>query len=249
MDTARLLSELRLHGETLHRSAAYVGLNAPVPSCPGWTVANLIGHLSKVHGWANWIVRGGDRAQFDYVRPPESELLATYQAVLEQLLATLVRAPDSLSVWTSVPAGSAGSAKRFWIRRMAHETAIHRVDLQLASGYGVDGFDPDFAADGVRELLVSLIGGGAGGGVPDGSRTVALTPLDSNDSWTVSFGPDGVRARAGDSEDAELSVFAMASDLYRWVWNRAGDDEVSLRGDFSLADRWRSELSITARRS
>jgi hypothetical protein len=49
-------------------------------------------------------------------------------------------------------------------------------------------------------------------------------------------------------DNADLAVFGLASDLYRWVWNRAGDDDVSLRGDLALADRWRQDFTVRARR-
>ena len=42
-----------------------------------------------------------------------------------------------------------------WARRQAHETAIHRYDAESASG-DVNGFDLDFAVDGIDEILVGF---------------------------------------------------------------------------------------------
>lgn len=43
----------------------------------------------------------------------------------------------------------------FWARWQADETAIHRADAELASGQ-VIAFAPEFAADGVDELVIGF---------------------------------------------------------------------------------------------
>lgn len=45
----------------------------------------------------------------------------------------------------------------FWIRRMAHETAVHRVDAAQAVGERWR-VDPELAADGVAEALELWLG-------------------------------------------------------------------------------------------
>ncbi len=160
----------------------------------------------------------------------------------ERWLDRLRATSDRATVWTYLPAPS---AKLFWARRMAHETAIHRVDAQLAAGFGVSDFDPEFAADGIDELLTGSAVRFDRSRLP-GDRTISLTPLDSNAAWTLTVGPGLISCRPLAVDDADLSVFGLASDLYRWVWNRAGSDDVSLRGDLSLADRWAEDFRITA---
>jgi hypothetical protein len=41
----------------------------------------------------------------------------------------------------------------FWIRRMAQETVIHRIDAELGTGQPVAPVPADLAADGIDELL------------------------------------------------------------------------------------------------
>jgi uncharacterized protein (TIGR03083 family) len=238
------LDELRRQGGLLLQAARQAGLQAAVPSCPGWDVSRLLGHTTRVHRWAGWIVRGGDRDEFEFRPPEDSQLFEVYDAGLQEVLDRLQAAPDGLVVWTSAPAPS---AKLFWARRMAHETAIHRVDADLATGYGVAAFEPEFAADGVDELLTGSASRFDRSGLT-GDRMISLTPLDSNASWTLSIGPDLLSCRPVAADHADLAVFGLASDLYRWVWNRAGDDDVSLRGDLALADRWRQDFTVRARR-
>ncbi|MBV9823107.1 MAG: hypothetical protein JO144_12780, partial [Actinobacteria bacterium] len=80
-----------------------------------------------------------------------------------------------------------------------------------------------------------------------GERSIALTPLDANSSWTLLVGPRSLGCRPVAADDADLSVFGLASDLYRWAWNRAGTEDISLRGDLALADLWRRDFRVGAR--
>ena len=244
MLTEQLLDELRQQGELLVTSASRAGLQQPVPSCPGWTVARALGHTARVYRWAAWIVRGGDSAAFSYDRPKDEDLEADFRAGLADVLQALRKAPDNLQVHTLFPAPS---AKVFWARRQAHETAIHRVDVELAAGYGVTEFDVEFAADGIDELLTGMLGGAFSDAGVTAPRTVSITPLDINQAWTVRIAPGSVASRAGADDGADLSVFGMASELYQWVWNRLPDHEVSLRGDLTLADLWHQNFRVGAR--
>ena len=237
------LDELGRQGRLLGESARRPALQAAVPSCPGWTVARLLGHIAKAHHWVSWILRGRDPQEFQFDVPDDGQLFEVYEAGLREALSRLSAAPDSLAVWTITPAPS---AKLFWARRMAHETAIHRVDADLAAGYGVSDFAPHFAADGIEELLTVSAARFDRGGLT-GNRTISLTPLDANASWTLTIGPDLLSCRPVALDHADLAVFGLASDLYRWVWNRGGDEDVSMRGDLSLADRWRQDFTIRSR--
>ncbi len=244
MDVDRFLRELQLNGELLARAAEYAGPDAPVPSCPGWTVSRAVGHVAKVHQWAAWLVRGGAPDRFNYRRPEPAELLAAYRTGLAELAELLAGASDSQPMYTM---WQAPSPRLFWARRQAHETAIHRVDLQLAAGYGVSDLEPDFAADGIDELVMGMIPDRLAAATADRAVRVLLEPLDANVSWTVLIAPDGVHVNRQVSDGADLSVFGLSAELYRWAWNRAGDDEVSLRGELPVADRWREIVRIGAR--
>lgn len=244
IDIERFLVELRVNGEQLARAAEYAGPDAPVPSCPGWTAAAAVGHITKVHQWAAWLVRGGAPDRFNYRRPEPDESLSAYRDGLADLITALSRASDNQPMHTPWPARS---PRLFWARRQAHETAIHRVDLQLAAGYGVSDFDPEFAADGVDELVMGMIPDRLASATADRPLRVLLEPLDANISWTVRIAPDGVQVAREVSDSADLSVFGLSAELYRWTWNRAGDDEVTLRGELPVADRWREIVRIGAR--
>ncbi|HJQ03254.1 MAG TPA: maleylpyruvate isomerase family mycothiol-dependent enzyme [Jatrophihabitans sp.] len=246
MHVGQLIDELEHQGQLLARAAARADSAAAVPSCPGWTVAAAVTHTARVHRRVTAILRGAaepDAAVRDF-RPEPTELEAIYRAGLAELVEVLRRAPDSLTVPTLWPAPS---ARHFWARRQAHETAIHRVDVELAAGYGVADFEPELAVDGLDELLLHMADRFSADGL-DRSWTIVLTPLDANVSWTVRLGSSGAVTHRDPADRPDLSVFAPASDLYRWAWNRAGDSEVALRGELSLADLWHRNFTVRAGR-
>jgi uncharacterized protein (TIGR03083 family) len=244
VDTDQLIDELEQQGELLARSAGRVDLQAAVPSCPGWTVAAAMGHTAKVHRRVTAILRGADPDAVQQPRPEPSELDSVYRAGLAELVGELRRAPDTLDVYTLWPAAS---ARHFWARRQAHETAIHRVDVELAAGYGVTDFEPELAVDGLDELVLDMADRFSCDGL-DRSWTLVLTPLDANVSWTVRLSSSGAVTERDPADNPDMSVFGLASDLYRWAWNRADDSEVALRGELGLGDLWHRNFTIEARK-
>lgn len=239
MDFDRLLEQLHTHGLALARSADYAPFDTAVPSCPGWNVGRLLGHLAKVQRWSTYIVRSGSPEGFSYERPPDDQLISYFLAGLDELLVALRETPADRPIWTMWPVRS---PRLYWARRQAHEAAIHRVDMELAVGYGVSDFEPDFAADGIDELIMGLLP--LGTKAEHGPGTIVIEPLDMNVSWTVRVNEDGLIGHREATAAADLSIFGLSSDLYRWVWNRADDSEVSARGDLTRTDWWRATANI-----
>ena len=68
-------------------------LDLPVPDCPGWTLADLGGHLGSIHGLARDAVETG--APHDEPPPPtDAALLAAWYAYqAAELLDTRVTTP------------------------------------------------------------------------------------------------------------------------------------------------------------
>ncbi|MDJ0343423.1 maleylpyruvate isomerase family mycothiol-dependent enzyme [Streptomyces sp. H10-C2] len=132
-------------------------LATPVPSCPGWSLADLVRHTGSVQRWFAVLLRQRvqERPQSRDVelRLPENEdgyadwLTASAAEAASAFAAT---DPDALMwVW------GADHHARFWVRRMLFETLMHRVDAELAVGIRPE-IDRDLAADGVDEFLVNL---------------------------------------------------------------------------------------------
>ena len=130
------------------------GLDARVPSCTDWSVADLLEHIGYVHRWA---AANLERAPGDSyvgsrdmgIAAPEPEALPTWVREGAVVLADALEAqPPDTPAWTWLPPPTNG----FWRRRQAHETAVHRVDAQLAAG-DVQPIDGALAADGIDEWL------------------------------------------------------------------------------------------------
>ena len=150
--------------------------------------------------------------------PSDDELVGWFSEGVERLAVTLETADPDVACWSFL---RAPTPLTMWARRQAHETAIHRVDGELAAG-DVSPFAPAFAADGLDELLTAFIVRRKTNLVADPPRSLRVTTLDADGDWTVHIGPDGVRtSRGADPDgDAECSVRGRASDLYLSLWNR-----------------------------
>src|SRR3954451_6676162 len=89
------------HAEGLEAAAAAAGLDARVPTCPEWSVRDLVGHLGAVHRWAASFVaearteppRNGDGLER---APADDELLPWFHAGHEQLADVLDKADDTV---------------------------------------------------------------------------------------------------------------------------------------------------------
>ncbi|MGH3285849.1 MAG: maleylpyruvate isomerase family mycothiol-dependent enzyme, partial [Streptosporangiaceae bacterium] len=125
----------------------------------------------------------------------------------------------------------------FWIRRMAQETVVHRIDAELAAGLPVTPVPDDLALDGVDEVLKRFLGYDAesldqleGGHLArDGQGTI--TVLAGQTAWTVRPAPQEVVVDDGASDNPRVVIQAASDPMLRWLWGRAGDDVVTLTGD------------------
>ncbi len=131
------IAAVREEGALMAAAVAQADPDSAVPTCPEWTVRDLGRHLGGVHRWATGFVRGRtepQRADLDEVVgtwPADAELAGWLAQGCADLVARSRRRPTTLECWTFLPAPS---PRAMWARRQAHETAIHRVDAQLAAG-------------------------------------------------------------------------------------------------------------------
>jgi uncharacterized protein (TIGR03083 family) len=242
VETAAHIEALEREGALFTDAARRAGPDAAVPSCPEWNVRDLVAHMCGVHEWANAnLTRGSaepmteaENAPLNHPWPDDFEaLLAAYRDRLAGLLATLRGADDDLVAWTFLPAPS---PRAFWARRQALEIAMHRADAELATG-PVTAYDAGFAADGIDEFVRGF--------APRSRRyrsepatTILIAPDDDPSRWLLEVGPEGLRV--GGDGTADTTVGGSASDLFLWVWNRTGTDELTITGDESAGQLWRS---------
>ncbi len=239
-------------------AAAREGLDAPVPSCPGWSVATLVSHLTA-QVYAAWTTRVRLRPRADVIHGYEDlDLPARYQDwfmadekdpraappdlvdLFEQTAARLEEvlwavAPDEpVHAWWATNK-TAGSVQR----RMAHETAIHRWDVQLAHGQPTP-IEPEIAVDGVDEIFdVFLVANRARGEnpAPGSGETYHFHRTDGPGEWLVRFAPDGPVVTREHAK-GDVALRGPASDIDLFLWHRIPAGALEVCGDASLIPRY-----------
>lgn len=262
METAQLVEIAQREGALLADAAEQAGLEARVPSCPEWAVHDLVAHTGRVHRWATEFLT---QALTEPHRPPQdpqlagAALLSWFRSGHEGLVQALRAAPVDLECWTFLP-GSSPLA--FWARRQAHETAVHRVDAELAAGGGVSPLDPEFAADGIAELLTGFHARGRSRVHAARPSVLRLVGTDSETRWAIRLSadplaveredasattapqPTGPTDQGQDAEVAECTWTGTTADLYLALWNRPPSGELRTTGDASIAALWRETSAI-----
>ncbi len=247
MDLTDHLGALRTQGELLAEAAARTDLDAPVPTCPGWTVRDLVRHVGDVHRWAAAHVAERRTEQIRRVEeiagplPGDEDLVAWFRDGHARLVRTLETAEPDVACWSFLPAPS---PLAFWARRQAHETGIHRADAESPRG-AITPFEAALAVDGVDELLFGFLGR-APADADRAARTIALRAIDTGDEWLVRIGDDAIHAErgTGSAPEPDVAVACSASDLHLLLWNRIPPDAVDVRGDASVMTSWRDAVQI-----
>lgn len=246
MEIDRHIAALELEAQLFAGAARRTDLDAPVSSCPGWDMRALVRHLSEIHLWA--AAQVANRAAKMWVDdlselsacwpdlavfwPRDTELIDWYLATSVNLVRELTSAPTDLECRTFLPAPS---PLAMWARRQAHETAVHRFDAEH-TGQIPTSFDPDFAADGIDEILGAFAP--RGGTFPiDRPRTMAVHPNDTDARWHITMAPTGITTN-GEEHPPDVTLIGSASDLYLALWNRGDDSTIEVVGDQELLTAW-----------
>jgi len=236
LDPDTYLEHLRRDGDALAR-AAERDLTAPVPSCPDWTMADLVRHTSQVHRNRTVLARLNETEYPDgLTREPGpdniDQLLDWYRAGLNELVAALEEVGPDAPTWT----WTGENRVRFWMRRMAQETTVHRWDAQNAIG-DAEPIEPALASDGVDEFLDAFI---PGEGIPwEGKAgTVHLHCTDVEGEWTVALEPKDIPTYERGHSKGDAAVRAAAHDLLMFVWRRVEPKDVEVLGNAALVDEF-----------
>lgn len=213
------------------RHAQYAGMDAPVPTTPGWSVRDLVAHQGMVHRWAGSIVRQhpvDDPERFEAEGREAADPVEWLQLGALDLIQAIRDAPEDLEALVFLR--DAPPARRFWARRQCHETTIHAVDALSASlgrfPRGVETWiSREVALDGIDELLTGFLTRRHARLRSDRPVTYAVRPTDSARCWSVHVSQDpAVTARDGDGP-ADVTFEASAVSLYLALWNRTHEVE------------------------
>ena len=196
------------------------GWAAPVPGCPGWTLADLVWHLSEVqHFWA-WVVRSRATDPSAYVPParrPDDELLGCVAAHSAELETVLAGADPATRVWTWAPQQDVA----FVLRRQTMEAVVHTVDVEQVLG-DVRPIPPDVGLDGLDEWLDVIVPGGLPQGPPEDAHPVVLHAVDADAERTLF---------PGSKPFPIATLTGTAGDLLLAVWRRLPLEVLTVDGD------------------
>jgi len=219
-------------------------LTTRVPTCPAWSLGDLLRHVGTVHRWADHIVRDKvmervRSADLGIPTPGDRQVTAWLADGAETLLATLRAAGPDQPVW----AWGADHYTRFWPRRMRFEALVHRADVELALGRRPE-IEPATAADGVDEFLTILpharwVTRNLENLYGQNGETLHLHATDVAGEWMIAIGPDGIAWEYGHGKGT-VAVRAPAESLLLLLYGRIApdDDSIALFGDRALLDRW-----------
>ena len=224
-------------------TAARHDFKAAVPACPGWDVDDLLAHIGRIHHRTAGVVRTARQerpTEEDGSQPvaPETNLLAWYEAGLADLLDALRTADPDTSVWTFIGPRPA----RWWFRRMAQETAVHRVDAEQATG-ALGPVDAELAVDGIDEHLRLFLPARHAGTATGSGETIHLHATDVPGEWLLTLTGDGITVEEGHAK-GDVAVRGAAADLFLWMWGRGPLDRLELFGDAALAQRLRELAAV-----
>jgi uncharacterized protein (TIGR03083 family) len=221
----------------------------PIPTCPEWTLRQLVTHVGRAHRWAAEITRTRSDVFIPFRKVPDGKLPDDRAEQLPWLRAGAARIVDAVRdagsdlVWSF--AGPVPAV--FWIRRMTHETLVHRADAQLAAGTEPEAvIDAEVAADAIDEWL-TLFAGGILGTAED--RTKALPAgaglhihaadeeLGSRGEWIIRHHTGGLTVEPGHGKgDAALTGPAASLLLVLMRRRPVSDPAVTVYGDSTVAD-------------
>lgn len=233
-------------------AAAESEWSRPIPHCPGWDTAALVGHMGSILAWMTTVVTTGESVSRDDRETPPADpaaLAARYTGHLDRTVHRLTSTPADTPVWTF----SSRDDQRvgWWRRRLAVELAIHRWDAEYATHHnpghsGEPGASPApdplhglVAAAGIEEFVTEFLPGLLT--QPAGARmrgTLHLHATDQPVEWWIDLGARGGSVAQPGHRKADTALHATASDLLLWLTNRGPAASLDIAGATEVTSEW-----------
>ncbi|WFE97528.1 maleylpyruvate isomerase family mycothiol-dependent enzyme [Micromonospora sp. WMMD987] len=234
---------LRLMDERSHAFRAAVAaapsLDVQVPTCPEWTLFDLVRHLGEGrHRWAVTVAAGpaGAPPQVSAPAAPRERaaLLAWFTASTRELLDALREAGPDRGCWTWWGPSQSPQTTGAVARHQLQQVAVHTYDAQVTVG------DPQplpvaVALDGVDEFLTTCVA--TTFPWPHEPAVIDYHAVEGR-SWRIWFSADGARtARLPDPVAAEVPAVTWASargtahELVMFCYGRITMDALRIEGD------------------
>jgi uncharacterized protein (TIGR03083 family) len=260
--TLEFAALLRLMDE---RSAAFRAavasapdLDVRVPTCPEWTLFDLVQHLGERRRfWAAAVAAGpaaappaGSATKGAPAAPREREALSAWLAESTELMLSALReaGPDR-GCWTWWGSSQSPQTCGAVARHQLQEIAVHAYDAQITVG-APQPLPDEAALDGVEEFLFTCCA--TPSAWPHEPAVIDFHATEGR-SWRLSLSADGARstrlATPGTAVDegpdgADASARGTAGELVLFMYDRLPTDCVELDGDrrlFDLLRAWEPE--------
>lgn len=206
------------------------------PTCPDWSAADLLWHLTEVHYfWAGILGRNArseaDLAAIEQSKPARpgtvAELLVLREKATAALLGRLEELDDDAVRWSWwEPDQTVGFTRRM----QTYEATMHRVDAELVAGLPITAIGPEVAAGAVDHAVDVMWGWKPADTTHEPQAVVEFVGADTGQRWLVDVGragdwPRAVRAR--DAGAATATARGSVADLALWTWGRGGTVDLS----------------------
>jgi uncharacterized protein (TIGR03083 family) len=249
MDTSAYLDVVVEQTSTLADWVHGGDASAPVPTCPKWTLADLVDHVGAGQRMAAMLVgermTEPSRAFAGYVPGPADP--ARWRAWLTEGAAEVKQAFESVADDTPVwdPSGGAAGVL-FWSRRMFGEASVHRADAAVALGKRYE-LAPELAVEAIEDWLDTMTSRGYWENRPDfadamrgAGQTLHFHATDAPGEWVARREPDRVVLERTHTK-ADVAVRGPAAELLLVLSRRrspAAAPGLEVLGDRALFDHW-----------
>ncbi|MGW1786280.1 maleylpyruvate isomerase family mycothiol-dependent enzyme [Streptomyces sp. NPDC002143] len=239
--------------------AAAPSLDVQVPTCPDWTLFDLVQHLGERRRfWAAVVAAGpaaappADSASEGAPAAPRDReaLSAWFAASTQQFLDALREAGPDRGCWTWWGTSQSPQTSGAVARHQLQEMALHTYDAQITVG-APQPLPDEAALDGVDEFLSTCCA--TTSAWPHKPAAVDFHATEGR-SWRLSLSADGARmtrlptpgaAPAGEDPDAaDASARGRAAELVLALYGRIPVNSLKLDGDqglFDLLQAWEPE--------
>ncbi|GHG86003.1 maleylpyruvate isomerase family mycothiol-dependent enzyme [Streptomyces lanatus] len=228
-------------------------LDAPVPTCPEWTLLDLAHHLGGVHRrWAATVAAGpadarpaGTAPEDAPAAPREREALLAWSAEATALLLSALReaGPDR-GCWTWWGASESPQNSGAVARHQVQEVVVHTYDAQITVG-APQPLPDEAALDGVDEFLTTCVA--TPSPWPHEPAVIDFHATEGH-SWRLSLSAEGAHSTRLTTPDAaaaaSTSVRGTAGELVLALYSRIPVDSLKVDGDrrhFDLLEAWEPE--------
>ena len=225
VDTTGWLAAVRRDGRELGRLCQQAPTTV-VRSCPDWAGADLLAHAAGFCRTVDELFAGGREATAPAVVVAPDEAMMTFDDDLDRLL-TLLSTTDAhqpVPNWSVLPDEAV-----YWVRRAAHEFAIHRWDAATTRDVDPDPVPTALARDGIAEFFEAFVATAfAVGLAPPSEATLVLDITDTGEVSRHDLPHPG----------PETHIRGTAPELFLALWHRRDPVSFHVSGDRAPLETW-----------